>query len=134
MVVIEAEHMCMTMRGVKKPGTKTLTTTMRGSFLENYELVHGTNIFGENAYSDVGIIGLLGRFGILGLFLYVGLFIKEVKILKNTRNSLAMAILIITVLSCVNLSLFDAERLPVLAIYMAVLDGIVSNNVIKETL
>lgn len=103
-------------------------------FLENYELVHGTNIFGENAYSDVGIIGLLGRFGILGLFLYVGLFIKEVKILKNTRNSLAMAILIITVLSCVNLSLFDAERLPVLAIYMAVLDGIVSNNVIKETL
>lgn len=38
MVVIEAEHMCMTMRGVKKPGTKTLTTTMRGSFLDNYEL------------------------------------------------------------------------------------------------
>lgn len=38
MVVIEAEHMCMTMRGVKKPGTKTLTTTMRGSFEENYEL------------------------------------------------------------------------------------------------
>ena len=38
MVVIEAEHMCMTMRGVKKPGTKTLTTTYRGIFNENYEL------------------------------------------------------------------------------------------------
>ena len=38
MVVIEAEHMCMTMRGVKKPGTKTLTTTVRGTFEENYEL------------------------------------------------------------------------------------------------
>lgn len=38
MVVIEAEHMCMTMRGVKKPGTRTLTTTYRGSFEENKEL------------------------------------------------------------------------------------------------
>lgn len=38
MVVIEAEHMCMTMRGVKKPGTKTITTTYRGIFKENIEL------------------------------------------------------------------------------------------------
>ena len=38
MVVIEAEHMCMTMRGVKKPGTKTVTTTYRGLFKENREL------------------------------------------------------------------------------------------------
>lgn len=38
MVVIEAEHMCMTMRGVRKPGTRTLTTTYRGVFEENYEL------------------------------------------------------------------------------------------------
>ena len=38
MVVIEAEHMCMTMRGVKKPGTKTMTTTYRGQFKEDYNL------------------------------------------------------------------------------------------------
>lgn len=38
MVVIEAEHMCMTMRGVKKPGTKTVTTTYRGQFKEDYNL------------------------------------------------------------------------------------------------
>ena len=29
-VVIEAEHMCMTMRGIKKPGAKTITAVARG--------------------------------------------------------------------------------------------------------
>lgn len=38
MVVIEAEHLCMTMRGVKKPGAKTITTCVRGAFEEQAEL------------------------------------------------------------------------------------------------
>ncbi len=38
MVAIEAEHMCMTMRGVKKPGTKTFTFVCRGEFEKNNDL------------------------------------------------------------------------------------------------
>lgn len=38
MVMLEAEHMCMTMRGVKKPGSKTVTVVTRGCFTEHERL------------------------------------------------------------------------------------------------
>ena len=38
MVVVEAEHMCMTMRGVKKPGSTTVTVATRGNFVDNEKL------------------------------------------------------------------------------------------------
>lgn len=38
MVMIEAEHLCMTMRGIKKPGAQTVTKVTRGIFDGNEKL------------------------------------------------------------------------------------------------
>jgi GTP cyclohydrolase I len=47
MVVVECEHLCMSMRGVRKPGSRTITSAMRGqmrdaaSRAEALSLIHG---------------------------------------------------------------------------------------------
>ena len=38
MVMAEAEHLCMTMRGVSKPGSRTITTAARGCFAHDVRL------------------------------------------------------------------------------------------------
>lgn len=47
-VVIKAEHLCMVMRGIKKPGASVITSALRGSFqrkaasrAEFFSLIHG---------------------------------------------------------------------------------------------
>ncbi len=37
-VLLEAEHMCMSMRGIKKPGARTITTAFRGLFKEDQQM------------------------------------------------------------------------------------------------
>ena len=37
-VMVEAEHTCMTMRGVKKPGSKTVSVVTRGQFASDMQL------------------------------------------------------------------------------------------------
>ena len=37
-IIIEAEHMCISMRGIKKTGSKTVTTALRGKFKTDKEL------------------------------------------------------------------------------------------------
>ncbi len=48
MIMVEAEHTCMTMRGIKKVGSKTVSMATRGQFKEN---LHMQKIIQDMVYS-----------------------------------------------------------------------------------
>ncbi len=48
-VLIEAHHSCMTARGIKKPGTKTITTTFRGAFEKDVNLQNKVLMMNRNS-------------------------------------------------------------------------------------
>jgi GTP cyclohydrolase IA len=46
LVVIEAEHLCMSMRGIRKPGAVTITSAVRGIFLSEATRAEAMNLIG----------------------------------------------------------------------------------------
>ena len=50
LVVVEAEHLCMSMRGIKKPGARTVTSAVRGAFE-----AHATRMEAMHLISRAGV-------------------------------------------------------------------------------
>ena len=68
MVMLEAEHTCMTMRGIKKPGSKTITTVTRGAFTEDKEL-QKMFLSMVKGLSLIHISGIFRVYALQGLYL-----------------------------------------------------------------
>lgn len=47
LVVVEAEHLCLTMRGIKKPGSKIVTSAIRGGMRRTATRIEALNLLGR---------------------------------------------------------------------------------------
>ncbi|MGX5165340.1 O-antigen ligase family protein [Limosilactobacillus reuteri] len=97
-------------------------------FVEDYYLVHGPEINSPMSYTDVGVVGMLGKYGFFGLIFSIYLPLKTWKLNCKYSSVLLMSIFFFFCFSLINLSLFDSERLPVLAVSIAIIDGIVKKE------
>lgn len=93
--------------------------------------------YGKYCYSDVGLVGTMGRFGIVGGIFYMAIIIKCYKVYKKSKSSnsnavpVNFAIICLILFSLVNLSVFDAERIMILPIVMAI-SRVYNENIINE--
>lgn len=90
-----------------------------------FQIVKG--ITGYNSYSDVGIVGTMGKLGIFGILFYIVIIVKFGKLFNKTKSLVILSMLVAIIISMINLSLFDAERLSVVIVYLALADGILRN-------
>ncbi len=63
-VVIECEHLCMSMRGVRKPGARTITSAVRGQLRQPATRAEAMSLIIGSRHSErvAGRPGRLGRY------------------------------------------------------------------------
>lgn len=97
-------------------------------------IIHG-NGSSAYGYSDVGLVGVIGKFGFIGGIIYLYPIIWQIKQYRRTRSPMAFSILLAFALSMLNLSLFDSGRLIVLSLFLAISEGIeIENKIINNSI
>lgn len=87
--------------------------------VRNYRIVHG-NLGSVYGYSDVGIVGVLGKLGVTGVLFYLFPLFRIWKQYRKWKDPVLLSIFLAYASSTLTLSLFDAERLMVFTLFLAV--------------
>lgn len=97
-------------------------------------IIHGSSqsTFG---YSDVGLVGMMGKFGLVGGAFYLYPIIYQLNLYKRMKSPVVFSILLAFILSIPTSSLFDSGRLIVLSLFLAISEGIeIENKIINNSI